>query len=326
MVRMIRLSGILGLTALTSAALLPQKPLVSTPDSEIITSQSSTPLPLVVWHGLGDNYKADGLRSVGDLANAVNPGTHTYYVRLDSDPSSDRTATFLGNLTEQVEKVCHDLSTHPVLSRSPAINAIGFSQGGQFLRAYIERCNNPPVHTLVTFGSQHNGISEFQNCGKSDWVCQAWDGYLKRNTWSNFVQSRLVPAQYFRDPEDMDGYLENSNFLANVNNERESKNATYRDNLQRLGKFVMYMFSEDTTVVPKESAWFAEYNKTSEEVTWLKDREIYSEDWLGLKWLDEKGRLEFRVAEGGHMQLSEELLKDMFRRYLGANATSSDRI
>jgi palmitoyl-protein thioesterase len=24
-------------------------------------------------------------------------------------------------------------------------NAIGFSQGGQFLRAYVERYNNPPV-------------------------------------------------------------------------------------------------------------------------------------------------------------------------------------
>ncbi|KAL8660655.1 MAG: hypothetical protein Q9202_006359 [Teloschistes flavicans] len=319
-----KVCGFLGLTALTTAALIPQKPLVSAPDEQIASPQSSTPLPLVVWHGLGDNYKADGLRSIGALANAINPGTHTYYVRLDSDASSDRTATFLGNLTEQVEKVCHDLSTHPILSRSPAINAIGFSQGGQFLRAYIERCNNPPVNTLITFGSQHNGISEFQNCGENDWVCRAWDGYLKRNTWSSFVQSRLVPAQYFRDPEVIDAYLENSNFLADVNNERDYKNATYRDNLKKLGKFVMYMFSEDTTVVPKESAWFAEYNKTSEEVTCLKDREIYSEDWLGLKWLDEQGRLEFRVAEGGHMQLSEELLTDTFRRYLGANATRHD--
>ncbi|KAL8688336.1 MAG: hypothetical protein Q9218_005729 [Villophora microphyllina] len=310
--------AVLGLTAFTSAALLPQKPLITSANDQTLSPQSSTPLPLVVWHGLGDNYKADGLRSIGALANTTNPGTYTYYIRLDSDPSSDRTATFLGNLTEQVQKVCHDLSTHPILSRAPAINALGFSQGGQFLRAYIERCNTPPVHTLVTFGSQHNGIAEFQNCGENDWVCQSWDGYLKRNTWSNFVQSRLVPAQYFRDPEDIDGYLENSNFLADVNNEREIKNATYVSNLKKLKRFVMYMFSEDTTVVPKESAWFAEYNKTSEEVTWLKDREIYKKDWLGLKWLDEKGLLEFKIAEGGHMQLSEELLNDMFKRYFGA--------
>ncbi|KAL8778471.1 MAG: hypothetical protein Q9213_007394 [Squamulea squamosa] len=217
---------------------------------------------------------------MSEIANATNPGTYTYFIRLADDASSDRTATFLGNITEQVSKVCSDLANHPILSKATSINALGFSQGGQFLRAYVERCNSPAVHTLVTFGSQHNGISEFQNCGDHDW-------------------SRLVPAQYYRDPEDLHGYLENSNFLAGINNEREGHcNATYKENLQKLKKFVMYMFSEDETVVPKESAWFADYNKTSEKITWLKERRIYKEDWLGLRILDEKNRLEFRVADG----------------------------
>lgn len=131
------------------------------------------------------------------------------------------------------------------------------------------------------------------------------------------MQSRLVPAQYYRDPEDVEGYLENSNFLADINNEREIGNATYKENLKKLKKFVMFIFSDDETVVPKESAWFADYNKTSEEVTWLKDRKIYNEDWLGLKWLNEKHRLEFRVAKGKHMQLSEDLLSDAFKQYFG---------
>ncbi|KAI4286077.1 MAG: hypothetical protein L6R38_000194 [Xanthoria sp. 2 TBL-2021] len=321
------LTVILGLLSCSSAALLPQSPLVPSPNQQFISPQSSAPLPLVVWHGLGDNYKADGLRSVGEIANATNPGTYTYFIRLDDDPSSDRTATFLGNVTEQVSKVCRDLAAHDILSKASAINALGFSQGGQFLRAYVERCNRPPVHTLVTFGSQHNGISEFQNCGDNDWVCQSWDGYLKRNTWSHFVQSRLVPAQYYRDPEDLQGYLENSNFLADINNERAGRsNATYKENLKMLHKFVMYMFSEDVTVVPKESAWFADYNKTSQEITWLKERRIYKEDWLGLKWLDEKKRLELKIAKGKHMQLSEELLSDTFKQYFGANASGNERV
>ncbi|KAL8853875.1 MAG: hypothetical protein Q9221_001346 [Calogaya cf. arnoldii] len=308
------------------SALIPQRPLVPSTNEPSISPQSSAPLPLVIWHGLGDNYKADGLRSVGEIAEAANPGTYTYFIRLDDDASSDRTATFLGNVTEQVSKVCTDLAAHPTLSKASAINALGFSQGGQFLRAYVERCNRPPVHTLVTFGSQHNGISEFQNCADNDWVCRSWDGYLKRNTWIHFVQSRLVPAQYYRDPEDLEGYLENSNFLADINNERADRtNATYRENLKTLQRFVMYMFSEDVTVVPKESAWFAEYNKTSEEITWLKERRIYKEDWLGLKWLDEKKRLVFKIAEGKHMQLSEELLSDTFKRYFGATASSDEK-
>ena len=30
-------------------------------------------------------------------------------------------------------------------------------KGGQFLRAYVERCNKPRVYNLITYGAQHNG-------------------------------------------------------------------------------------------------------------------------------------------------------------------------
>ena len=244
--------------------------------------------------------------------------TYTYFVRLDEDASADSQATFLGNLTIQVEKVCDDLASHPILSKAPAINALGLSQGGQFMRAYVERCNSPRVANLVTFGSQHNGISEFQNCARDDWLCRSWTGYLKSNTWSNLVQGRLVPAQYFRDPEDLEPYLEHSNFLADINNEREVKNKTYKENMEKLESFAMYMFANDTTVVPKETGWFAEVNTTSEEVTKLQDRTIYKEDWLGLRALDKEGKLHFNTIAGQHMQFDDEVFGDVARRYLKA--------
>lgn len=261
------------------------------------------------------SYKSDGIEFVGELLNKTIGPTYTYNIRLDDDPSADRTATFLGNLTLQLEKVCEDLASHPILSKASAINAIGFSQGGQFMRAYVERCNQPRVANLVTFGSQHNGISEFQACAANDWVCRGWDGLLKSNTWSGLVQSRLVPAQYFRDPEDLEAYLENSNFLADINNERKRKNSTYRENMQKLERFAMYMFSEDTTVIPKESAYFSEVNSTTDVVTKLQDRELYLEDWIGLRWLDERRRLDFKIADGGHMQFADNVLEDAFEKY-----------
>lgn len=279
------------------------------------SSPIAQPLPLVIWHGLGDNYKADGLRAVGDLAAETNPGTYVYNIRLDDDPSADRTATFFGNLTVEIERVCADLAAHPVLSSAPAINGLGFSQGGQFLRAYVQRCNNPPVRNLVTFGSQHNGISRFGQCATTDWLCKFAIGFLTTNTWSHFAQSRVVPAQFYRDPDDLESYLKYSNFLADVNNERTVKNETYKRNLLTLEKFAMFVFTEDKTAIPKESGWFAQVNSTSGDVTWLKDRDLYKEDWLGLRALDELGRLDFEVAEGGHMELTDELLVDTFRKY-----------
>ncbi|CAG8292459.1 unnamed protein product [Penicillium olsonii] len=274
-------------------------------------------LPLVIWHGLGDDFEREGLAQVAELAEETNPGTYVHLIHLADTGSGDRSATFFGNVTEQIELVCEQLAADPILSTAPAINALGFSQGGQFLRGYIERCNAPPVHNLVTFGSQHNGISEFESCKYNDWICNGAEALLRSGRWTSFAQSRVVPAQYFRDPRELDLYLANSNFLADINNEREVKNETYKKNLASLNKFAMFMFEDDTVAVPKESALFAEVNATTGEVTALQDREIYQEDWLGLKQLDKAGRLDFKTTPGQHMRLSEEVLRDAFKEYFG---------
>jgi palmitoyl-protein thioesterase len=297
----------------------PQRPSVAS-----LPVDDDTPLPLVIWHGLGDRFDADGLKDVAALADEVNPGTYVHIIKLADDGASDRTASFFGNLTEQIDLVCKQLASDPILSTAPAIDAIGFSQGGQFLRGYVERCNNPPVRNLVTFGSQHNGIAEFQKCKTAtDLVCQGANALLRAGTWSSFVQSRLVPAQYFRNLDELDSYLESSNYLADINNERPLKNETYKKNLSSLNKFVMFIFNDDTTVIPKETGWFAEVNATSEQVTLLKDRPIYKEDWLGLKTLDEKGGLVFETVKGDHMQISGKQLRSVMKTYFGPSTSDT---
>ncbi|KAM3553262.1 hypothetical protein ARSEF4850_007003 [Beauveria asiatica] len=284
-------------------------------------SSSSTPLPLVIWHGLGDSFSGEGIQAVASLAVAIHPGTFVHPISLadpsdTDDPSSaDRSATFFGNVSQQVDAVCAQLAAHPVLSTAPAVDALGFSQGGQFLRAYVERCNAPPVRSLVTFGSQHNGIAEFRACAASDLLCRGAMALLRFNTWSSFVQSRLVPAQYFRDPADLPAYLDGSRFLADVNNEREAKNARYKENLASLTKFVMFLFEDDTMVHPRESSWFGEVNGTDKVP--LRERQLYKEDWLGLRALDEKGGLVFRSITADHMQIPEQVLNETMRDFFG---------
>jgi palmitoyl-protein thioesterase len=314
MARLTTLLSLLAAASVVHSSVIPAPRTNTLPRND---DDNDTPLPLIIWHGLGDNYQADGLAAVAKLADDINPGTLVYLIHLDDDGGADKTATFLGNLTEQLDKVCEDLAAHPILSTAPAVDALGFSQGGQFLRGYIERCNFPPVRSLVTLGSQHNGISEFQRCGDGDWLCKGWQGLLRSNTWSAFVQSRVIPAQYYRDPnpDAYQRYLENSNFLADINNERAEKNPKYKENMEKLEKFVMYVFEDDEVVIPKDSSWFTEVNGT--EVTLLKDRDLYKEDWLGLKTLDKKGALEFRSTPGGHMNILQTLLEDIFTGYYG---------
>ncbi|PWY74827.1 palmitoyl-protein thioesterase precursor [Aspergillus eucalypticola CBS 122712] len=308
--------------------LLPLLPFISAhPTHQVQTTTTSTTntttelraLPLVIWHGLGDQYQSPSLQHLIKVAEDANPGTYTYLIHLSPSSAGDRQATFLGNLTEQIASVCSQLLQDPILSTAPAINALGFSQGGQFLRGYIERCNAPPVRTLITLGSQHNGISQFQSCAWNDFICRGAEALLRSGRWSTFVQGRLVPAQYFRDPEpsEMEEYLKHSNFLADVNNERVVKNETYKENLGKLEKFVMYMFENDRMVVPKESSWFGEVDGESGGVVGVRERSIYKEDWIGLRELDERGGLVFRTLKGGHMEFDEEELVDIFREFLG---------
>lgn len=285
------------------------------PNPRAANDDDETPLPLVIWHGLGDSFAGEGMQSVSELAENVNPGTFVYQVKLGQDANADRTASFYGNVTAQIDEVCAALAAHPILSTAPAIDALGFSQGGVFLRGYIERCNSPPVRSLVTYGSPHLGISKFRTCGSTDLLCQGAMALLKFNTWSNFVQGKVVPAQYYRDPLDYDRYLDNSNLLADINNERVLKNTTYKQNLATLSNFVMVLFQDDVTLIPKESAWFQDVNGT--DATPLRDTELYKADWLGLRELDNKGALKFRRVPGDHMQISEESLKKTMSSYYG---------
>lgn len=315
----------------------PHKSISSHPSRPLPASdeENDSPLPVVIWHGLGDSADAEGLKQIAELLDDLHPGTYTHIISLGKTAgSADRSASFFGNVTEQIDQVCHQLAADNILATAPAIDAIGFSQGGQFLRGYIERCGHwaPKVRSLITFGSQHNGIAEFQKCkSATDWVCQGANALLKGSTvWSNFVQSRLVPAQYYRDTNDFESYLEYSNFLADVNNERKVKNETYAENLAKIEKLVLVVFKGDMTVIPKESGWFTEVetlkdgDKALRNVTRLRDREIYKEDWIGLKALDKKGGLVFEEVDGEHMQLKDKDLKRLFGKYFGREKKKFD--
>lgn len=70
------------LAASTSAA-------YSISSQEKVLEENDTPLPVVFWHGLGDNYKAEGIAQIAALADEVNEGTFTYVIRMDENANSE---------------------------------------------------------------------------------------------------------------------------------------------------------------------------------------------------------------------------------------------
>merc|ERR1719384_2068651 len=101
-----------------------------------------------------------------------------------------------------------------IINLQNGFNALGFSQGGQFLRAVQQRCPELGMKNLVTVGAQHQGVFGFPNCpGEINYFCDIVRDLLSYGAYTNFVQNILVQAQYWHDPLQEDTYVEKSQLL-----------------------------------------------------------------------------------------------------------------
>ncbi|KIZ02205.1 palmitoyl-protein thioesterase [Monoraphidium neglectum] len=279
-------------------------------------------LPVVLWHGMGDSCCAAG--GMGAVKQLIEDelGVFVHSIATGEGEYHDIWSSFMGNVNAQVEIVCGQLSKMPELKHG--FNAIGFSQGGQFLRAVVERCAHtlPPIRTLVTVGGQHQGVMNTPGCtqdadGWSAKACAIMQTLLARGAYAPWVRENVVQAQYFKDPSALLSYVANNIFLADINNERAEKNPQYADNLASLDRLVLYRFDDDTTVVPRDSAWFSFFD--GKDTVAIQDQPIYKEDWIGLKRLDEKGGLIMESAPGEHMQFTLSWFRrEIVQRWLSA--------
>merc|ERR1712130_459423 len=85
----------------------------STPVSD---RDDAGPVPVVLWHGMGDSA---GIMIGGNLLTDTESG-------------------FFRDTNRQIREVCEMIAEDAELAGG--YNAIGFSQGGQFLRAVAQRC------------------------------------------------------------------------------------------------------------------------------------------------------------------------------------------
>jgi palmitoyl-protein thioesterase len=191
------------------------------------------------------------------------------------------------------------------------------------------------------------GIADIPECGPRDFLCQiarratraaVYGSWAQENlvqvrrcpSWTTVCRSPIAQAQYFRDPANLGAYYSSNHFLTSINNEiAETRNETYARNLASLNKLVLVIFSEDKTVVPKESAWFGSEVVDDELMPTddgqqrvladerilvpMHEQPLYEEDWIGLRELDERGGVVFAECKGEHMQITdcwEELVRE----------------
>jgi len=274
--------------------------------NELLDQQQQTYRPVVIWHGMGDTCCFPfSMGRIKDLIEAALPGIFVYSVEIGNNMEEDQLNGFFMNANEQISEVCTKLSQNSNLTNG--FNAVGFSQGSQFLRAYVERCNNPPVYNLISIGGQHQGVYGFPKCpGENETICEWVREFLDLGVYDYFVQSFLVQSEYWQDPFNEDEYLEDCVFLPDINNQGATKNQTYKENLVSLNKFAMVKFTLDTMVQPIDSEWFEFYAPGQDvEIIPLTQSQIYTEDWIGLQKLNLSGRLDFHSVVGDHLQFTD---------------------
>lgn len=272
------------------------------------------PLPVVLWHGMGDSCCSP--YSIGSVKNLIETklGVYVHSIATGDGELEDVLSSYYGDVNDQVARACAQLRN--ISELQGGYNAVGFSQGGQFLRAVAERCQHtggPRMSTLVTMGAQHQGIMNVPGCrtlpvNSSHGMCHLMQQVLGEGAYLPFVRDHIVQAQYFKDPLRLAEYLEHNPFLPDINNERPAKNTQYAANLASLKRLVLYRFSKDDTVVPRDSSWFGFFDGST--VVPLRDQALYKEDWLGLRQLDARGALLLEEVDGVHMQFSLQWFAD----------------
>jgi palmitoyl-protein thioesterase len=203
-----------------------------------------------------------------------------------------------GNLTDGFDLVCH-------------------SQGGLTCRAYIEMYGGSKVHNFVSLAGPQQGVYGVPDFNalcpdyECPWLAKLVSQWAETGWTEPLFQQYLTVGQYWKNPLDYPLYLNTSAYLPDINNERSVKNPLYKENMIAMtGNLTLVMATEDHIVVPKESALFDFFTVGQDKnITDMTETDGYKGDWIGLKTLNEGGRLERFAVECTHQDLPRLVCK-----------------
>jgi palmitoyl-protein thioesterase len=253
-------------------------------------------MPVVFLHGMGDSGKNPGMKSLCQTAATKYPGLYSVCSTVADGVSSITTV-----LDKQIDEFTASVRADPKLANG--FTAVGLSQGNLVLRGYIQRVNKPPVHKFVSICGPHNGVGTCPDNLLYKMVCPLWhlDAY----------NAPIAFSDYWKDVTDEAKYLSKSRWLADMNNERDAKNATYKANLMSLKQLVLVEALNDTMVVPHASETFGFWAWGQKgTVQPLEQTDGYQGDFLGLKSMAASKQLQRLSYVCDHLRFSKEFWND----------------
>lgn len=272
---------------------------------------------LLVYHGMGDSGLSEGIQSFSKaVAHEVGQYISIRNVVIGDSDWKDRYNSFFMPIKEQIETVCQEIRMWNKQDNINEWHAIGLSQGAQFLRAIVQTCDDSHITKLISIGGQHEGIYGAPHCSNSNvgfirtlcgWIGKA----LQWSAYETSIQKKLVQAQYWHNPLNPTEYIMKCSWLPQINN-YSSFELKYKLNLTNLKALVLIKFNQDEMVSPKESSHFEFYEENNDElkIIPLRQSKLYIDDLLGLKELDENGKLFLLSVDGNHLRFKWQWFVD----------------
>lgn len=248
--------------------------------------------PIAVFHGIVDSCEMKNTSTlVNDLRRDL--GVHVECIEIGNGFLD----TFMKTLESQVEEACEKIKANPNFQSKFSI--LGISQGTLIGRYVIEKCQmQGQVMRYLSFDGPQMGIGSIPKltCGK---FCD----FLVNITAPLFykLKDRIAPAAYFKYKYDQEYYMEHNTFLKMLNNENEVKDEEIYKRFSSLEKVKLIKNNADTTIVPRDSSWFMFYDSQGENIVPLEESEFYKKDFIGLRKLNEEGKVSFTLFRDEHV-------------------------
>lgn len=265
-------------------------------------------IPVVVVHGLSETCEWRQ-----HLADYISSKINQPAFCIETGGGNE---DYFTSIKVQAEKGCKLLQENEVIKSSKYFDIVGLSQGGLIARYIVEECSLKAVpRRFFSIGGPQMGVAKIPSCPDSA-KCDLANYLVKTVIYNSVVQNWIGPAGYFKAISKLDQYKKNCIFLPLLNNERLSeKSSIYKTKFSSLDLLVLIKFDKDTTIIPRESEWFEFYDKDGKLIE-MEKTELYTKDLIGLKILNENGKvLKFSINDE-HLHYSDDDINNYIIKYL----------
>ncbi|KRT83616.1 hydrolase [Oryctes borbonicus] len=188
------------------------------------------------------------------------------------------------------DKIVNISAKHP-----EGIHLLGYSQGALIARVIVQAFPTLKIRNLISLSGPQAG-----QYGTAFLHIIFPELALKTayELFYSYVGQHTSVGNYWNDPYHQDLFYKYSQFLPYINNALLSnRSEEFKEGLANLNKLVLIGGPDDNVITPWESSQFGYYNENVTVIN-MRDRDIYTNDLIGLKTLDKQKKLDVITVSG----------------------------